>query len=234
MIIYKNIRIFFGGIQYGIDKNEQPLNKQQPFEQVAAFLSTEKIYFLDQVHSVKGMCIDQNSSVSDVAMTEGDFLVTNQRGSGLAIFTADCVPIVIYDFVHNCIAMIHAGWRGIVGGIISNVVSTMQIMYETKPEQVEVFIGPAARRCCYFVQNGVYKMLKESINCADSALFDHRNEGIFLDLPSAIEIQLVNKGIVKNRIQKQFSWCTLCNTTYYSYRREKSSMRNINVCVIVE
>lgn len=234
MIIYKNIRIFFGGIQYGIDKNEQPLNKQQPFEQVAAFLSTENIYFLDQVHSAQGMCIDQSSSVGDLAMAEGDFLVTNQPGSGLAIFTADCVPVVIYDFVHNCTAMIHAGWKGIAGGIISNVVSTMQITYETKPEQVEVFIGPAARQCCYFVQNDVYKMLKETVNCTDSDLFKHKNEGIFLDLPSIIEIQLINKGIFKNCIQKQFSCCTLCHTTYYSCRREKSSMRNINVCVTVK
>ena len=49
---------------------------------------------------------------------KADAVITNQKKLPIAVLTADCVPILLYDYKKNIIAAIHAGWKGAFKGII--------------------------------------------------------------------------------------------------------------------
>ena len=56
---------------------------------------------------------------------KADAVITNQKNLPLGILTADCVPILLYDYVNNIIGCIHAGWKGAYSGIIENTIIKM-------------------------------------------------------------------------------------------------------------
>src|SRR5262245_4430498 len=86
-----------------------------PFdESVAQFLDergmgNEPVAFLRQVHSADVVAVERGGLAG-----EADVLVTSRAGLPLAIFSADCLPIVVYDPDGRRLAMAHAGWRGTV------------------------------------------------------------------------------------------------------------------------
>jgi YfiH family protein len=86
---------------------------------------------------------------------QGDSIITNLENVGLGVFTADCVPVILYDEKNKAIAAVHSGWKGTYEEIVSKTVEKMTKCYETKPENLRVFIGPHIRECCYQVGNEV-------------------------------------------------------------------------------
>lgn len=82
---------------------------------------------------------------------EGDALITNQPGIGVAIRTADCLPILMADPRHRAVAAVHAGWRGVVSEIVPKAVEAMTREFGSKPEDLIVAIGPGIGPCCFEV-----------------------------------------------------------------------------------
>ena len=78
---------------------------------------------------------------------EGDFLITNQPGMGIAVLTADCLPIIFYVPQHNFVAAAHARWRASIAGIGIKVLENFNQQYNLDLSQVQVYFGPAARSC---------------------------------------------------------------------------------------
>lgn len=70
-----------------------------------------------------------------------DALVTNVPGLLVGVTVADCTPILVYDRRNRAVAAIHAGWRGTVGGIVTNTLHTMQQAYGTQPEDCLAYVG---------------------------------------------------------------------------------------------
>jgi len=140
-----------------------------------------------------------------------DGLITNRNDVALTVTTADCVPIVLYDPIAACIAVIHAGWHGPAGKIVINTVNLMMKEYQSKPANILAYIGPSAGPCCYEVGHEVaVKFGKNVVNYGK----------IFLDLKEENEYQLLEQGLVKDHIETS-EHCTICEENlFYSYRRE--------------
>lgn len=101
-----------------------------------------------------------------------DALVTNQPNLFLSVTAADCLPVFYFDSATKSVGMAHAGWRGLVAGILENVVTTMQKNYGTKPEDLLVIIGPHIQSCHYEVGAEVAaKFAKENIEERAGHLF---------------------------------------------------------------
>ena len=83
----------------------------------------KKIFLLNQVHSNKFHYISKHSKLNN--KLEGDALITDKRNIPIAVLTADCAPILIFDKNRGMIAAIHAGWRGAYRGIIKNVIKCL-------------------------------------------------------------------------------------------------------------
>ena len=151
-----------------------------------------------------------------------DALVTDAPRILLAVKTADCVPILLGDTQSGACAAVHAGWRGTLVSILPRALEQMTREYGTLPTDVRAAIGPAARSCCYEVGAEVIESFKKDF--PDSAnLFKATRAGhALVDLQRANREQLIEAGILPERIHTA-PLCTMCRTDlFFSYRREKS------------
>ncbi|MEG3767737.1 polyphenol oxidase family protein, partial [Alteromonas sp. 14N.309.X.WAT.G.H12] len=100
----------------------------------------DKLIWLNQVHSDKCVTLPTHCIDADAA-------ISRDHRFACAIMTADCVPILLANEQGNEVAAIHAGWQGLVKGIIGR---TLEKLVST-PEQVHGWIGPAISQGCYEV-----------------------------------------------------------------------------------
>ena len=110
-----------------------------------------KFVTLKQIHSDRVVVVSSPSpgrGAACCAPTEGDALVTNQPNILLGIRTADCVPILVYDSKRKIIAGIHAGWRGLISGIIEKTFAEMKSKGSFSQDCM-VAIGAALCASCF-------------------------------------------------------------------------------------
>jgi YfiH family protein len=146
---------------------------------------------------------------------EADALITDQPGLLLAVRTADCLPILVADPEHRAVAAIHAGWRGLLAGILKEVLGRMAQQFGSHPEALLIAIGPAIGGCCYEVGPEVATQFRE--------LFPERKDldgRTHLDLTEAARRQLLEAG-VRERSVAAAGLCTRClGEEFYSWRRD--------------
>lgn len=140
---------------------------------------------------------------------EGDALVTAEPGLALMVVTADCVPILVA--AGDRVAAIHAGWRGLVAGVIPATLERF-----AAPDRLTAWIGPAIGACCYEVGEEVAgAIVARSSDAVRSAGQRGRPH---LDLSLAAEIELGRCGVGEIR---RLAICTACHPwTLESYRRD--------------
>ena len=142
----------------------------------------------------------------------GDFIITDTAGLGIGVFTADCLPIVLYDEQHYACAVVHAGWRGAVNGIAARALDMMRFAFGTQPEHVRVYFGPSARRCCYSVGDDFYKNVPKY---ADMVLINGYFNNVLLNT-----LLLRDCGVREKNLYTANNVCTICDIDYWSYRRQ--------------
>ncbi len=127
-----------------------------------------------------------------------------------AVLTADCLPVLMTD--GETIAAIHAGWRGLLGGILTKAL--VQIPWRRKPL---VFLGPAISAEVFDVGEEVYRaFLKRSL--AFERGFAKRNGRWYADLYRLAAIELRGHGV---KAIYGGSWCTYQEEEkFFSYRRD--------------
>jgi polyphenol oxidase len=156
--------------------------------------NSKKIYLVRQIHSDKFIYIDANSKISNKKVM-ADAIITDKKKLPIAILTADCVPLLIYDKKRKMIAAIHAGWKGAYKGIIHNVIKFMHSK-RCSPENMTVAIGPSISVKSYevkkeFKKNFIIKNKKNSI------FFLKRKDKIFFNLLNYVKSQ-VKLSKIKN------------------------------------
>jgi polyphenol oxidase len=134
----------------------------------------------------------------------GDGLWTDEPGVALLKLTADCVPIALVREDRPGLALLHAGWRGLLEGIADAGVAAVG----GKPRAA---VGPAIGPCCYEVGPEVAEPFRLRFG-ADVV------RGRMLDLWTAAERALGEAGVPK---VERFDICTSCNPDlFFSHRRE--------------
>lgn len=214
--------LFFGDKNTAVFKNG-PYNLRA----LTAQLTLEKIVSIHQTHSNIGIIVSSAQQAAEIIsqFLEGDFLVTNVPTLGLAILTADCLPVVMVDEKNHAIGIAHAGWRGTQQRIVQKMLACMQKEYGTAANTVRVIFGPAMHVCCYEVTS-------EFLKNFDMQFFEHRDNKIFFNNSAANTAQLIAAGVVPEHIQSA-SLCTQCNMQFCSYRREREhALRQITVVAI--
>ena len=89
-------------------------------------------------------------------------LITNVPGYCVCVTTADCVPVLLYDKKQHVVAAVHAGWKGTVKHIVSNVMDHLNKMFGTQGEDVIACIGPSISLESFEVGDEVYDAFEES------------------------------------------------------------------------
>ena len=78
-----------------------------------------------------------------------DALITRDANLPLAVFSADCGILLLYDPIHRAVGAIHAGWRGCAAGIPEKTVQAMTAAFGTRPEDLVAAVGPCIQQCCF-------------------------------------------------------------------------------------
>lgn len=196
----------------------------------------KRLHWVDQVHGKH--IYDVDACPLSMQPAAADAMVSQQAGLGLAIMTADCVPVVLYQPASGQIAAIHAGWQGLAGGVIPAAVQRF-----TQAGEIQAWIGVCISQANYEVDSRVRDKLLAG--CRDSqALPAHTLSGterfdqlyvatsaahqttdsaackdkITLDLPKIAADQLSHAGV--NLANKAPISCSYADSHYYSYRRQ--------------
>jgi YfiH family protein len=144
---------------------------------------------------------------------ETDALITSERGLFLCISVADCVPILLFDPLHNAVGAVHAGWRGTASAILVAAVEAMHAEFGTLPAGLIASIGPSASACCYTVGADVASRFPTSFV---------REEGgeSFVDLKGVNRGLLLEAGLLPGNVELS-PYCTISDSSlFHSYRRD--------------
>ena len=173
-----------------------------------------------QVHGTDALVVDRALTSADRFSSGWDALVTDQRGIMVAVRTADCVPVLLYDPKRKIVAAVHAGWRGAVAGIVGKTITVMESRFGTVSEHVQVSIGPSAGVCCYEVDQTVLDKLPEACPDFQKVVRGQRGGKAHLDLKLLIREQARNAGVRQDAITS-VNLCTICHEDlFFSYRRD--------------
>jgi YfiH family protein len=165
-----------------------------------------------QIHSDRVLLVE-----SAGAQGEGDALISNRPGVGLAIRTADCLPVLIADPRTRAVAAVHAGWRGVASEIVSKTVHALCQGFDSKPEDLVVAIGPGIGGCCFEV--GPEVAVKFAPFFPELDLSGRAK----IDLVETTCRQLRRNGVGLGQISTS-GLCSRCNPELFeSYRRDRDA-----------
>ena len=181
-----------------------------------------RIARMRQVHGDRIVPIDD----AGAGAGEADGMVTATAGVGLAILTADCVPILMIAPAERIAMAVHAGWRGTVAGIAARAVAEGRRLFGVDPSAWHVALGPSIGVCCYEVSSEVGVDLERRWGAMGEAWRpageQPRGASVkrgMLDLRMANRRILVEQGLAPERIV-DVGPCTACaSSDFFSHRR---------------
>jgi len=158
---------------------------------------------MNQTHS------DVVTFVKSPRVYDSDGIYTEKPKLGLVVQTADCMPILLND--KKRIGAIHSGWRGLKNNIVEKAIKKFNV------NQLSISIGPHAQSCCYEIKEDVKKYFNDYTEVRDDMFFLNMSQ-VLKDLSEEQGFQLEISSI-----------CTICNSSYNSYRENKTSKRQFGV-----
>jgi len=191
-----------------------------------------KIILLNQIHSNKFYYINKTSKLNHKKFV-GDALITNKSNTPIAVLTADCAPILMFDNKKKIIAAVHAGWRGAYKEIVKKVVKFM-IKKGSSTKDITAAIGPCISLKNYEVkQDFIKKFIKKDPKC--KIFFKKIKDKNYFNLNKYVAYQLKSLNIKKIEIIHKDTFNIKNN--YFSARRsiscnENDYGRNISVIMI--
>ena len=155
---------------------------------------SKEIFLVKQTHSNKFLFLSKNTKIKNRSIT-ADAIITDKKDFPIAVLTADCVPILLFDKKRKMIAAIHAGWRGAFKGVISKVINFM-LKKGCDRKDIIVAIGPSITQKNYNVKlDFKNKFIKK--HKKNKIFFKNSNKLIYFDLPNYVKSQLKFNKISK-------------------------------------
>ena len=176
-----------------------------------------ELYFPSQVHKTKILQVTRATPKED--MMETDALVTNESNICIAVMSADCVPILLYDHKNNAVGAVHSGWRGTVARILEKSLNEMRRLFGTSGEDVYAGIGPSVSTDSYEVGEEVVQEVKQSFGSSDDLLTPTQDNKAKLDLWKANTIQLQEFGVPLKQIEVS-NLCTVKHNHHFFSARK--------------
>ena len=165
----------------------------------------------DQEHSINVSFCHDSGTISNC-----DGVFTNNIQNTCSIQVADCMPIFFCHRRLPIFGAVHAGWRGLVNGIL-DVTSNLLLKRGYNLHDFEVIIGPSIQECCFEVKNDISSKFNKNF------IKFFPNNIMKIDLQGHAIHNLINNGFDKEKIIKMKE-CTFCEEDrFHSYRRDGSS-----------
>ncbi|MBO5346313.1 MAG: peptidoglycan editing factor PgeF [Paludibacteraceae bacterium] len=178
-------------------------------------IESNNLFFPRQTHTNNVKCV---SETDDFEETDG--LISNIKGSCIGINTADCLPVLIYDPTHHAAATLHAGWRGLVGRIVTKGIEMMKREFGSAASDLLCAVGPAISTEIYEVGDELKTQFADA-GFPIEKIFIDRADWIksHLDLKAAVRFELLNNGITEQNIEVSDICTYQYSTKYFSARK---------------
>ena len=205
--------------------NKKNVKKNLNIAKRTLFKQNKNLIIPDQYHSNKCLIATVNNP-----FPKCDALVTSDNSLILGITAADCLPIIFYDQKNHVIGIAHAGWKGLVKGVLQNTLNKM-INLGAQNKSIKSIIGPCIRAGSYEVNKDFVKKLKTEYQ----KFAVRRMQKIYFDLPKLAKYILLESNISSvHDIKKN----TFSDKNYFSFRESKKKKqkdygRNLNLISLI-
>lgn len=192
-----------------------------------ALITTHRLpkapYWLEQTHSTTCLLINEQQTDH-----KADAAITKQINQPLVVLTADCLPILLCDKKGQEIAAIHAGWRGLLDGIIEETLKKL-----TSPfSEMMAWLGPRICGQCFEVGQEVTDAFLKKYPISKTAFVPTVKNKYLANLGEIATMLLKEAGIQLIYDSEQ---CTFENNSlFFSYRREGQTGRIANIICVLE
>lgn len=214
----------FASLNLGTARGDDPERVRENYRLFCAAIGTDvnRLVTTSQVHGN----VIRTAAASDIKTDlfrpnnyECDGLITDQPGLALTIYSADCIPVLLYDPVRRVIAAVHAGWRGTAQDIAGKAVRKMHQDYNCQPENILAAIGPGISQCCFETHADVPDAMTDALgDLVKPHILCLKNGKYKVDLKGINATLLTRAGVTADHIEVS-AHCTAClHETYWSHR----------------
>ena len=205
--------------------NKKDIKQNLNIAKRTLFKENKNLIIPDQYHSNRCLIATANNPYPKC-----DALVTSDSSLILGITSADCLPIIFYDQKNHVIGIAHAGWKGLVKGVVQNTLNKM-INLGAQKKSIKSVIGPCIRVGSYEVNNDFVKKLKTKYQ----KFAVRRMQKIYFNLPKLAKYILLNSNISEVHDTKKN---TFLDKNYFSFRESKKKKqkdygRNLNLISLI-
>lgn len=214
----------YASLNLGTTRGDDPDRVRENYRRFCAATGTDvsHVVMTNQVHgtvirtAVPG---DVKADLYDPEGYECDGLMTDVPGLALTIFSADCIPVLLYDPVRRAIAAVHAGWRGTAGDIAGKAVRQLCAQYGCRSGHILAAIGPGIGPRCFETHADVPQAMTAALGeTAFPHIISLENGKYQVDLKGINAALLERAGLEPGHIEVSCD-CTAClPEKYWSHR----------------
>lgn len=227
-------------LNLGVHRGDEPERVRENYRRFCAATHTDpaRIVMANQVHGVTVRRVTEGDIKADLLADtpfEADGLVTDVSGLTLAVFSADCVPILLFDPVKNIAAACHAGWRGTAGAIAAETVAAMVSDYGCRRENLRAAVGPAIGPCCFETDADVPRAMEKGLGPLAQPYIQDLGGGRYrVDLKQLNGAILRRSGLTADYLDISDA-CTCCrHQRYWSHRYTKGHRGSQAAVIMLE
>lgn len=190
----------------------------------------KRLQWLNQVHGTRTVLVAAGDR--PLRRRQADAGCITQPGDGVAVLTADCLPVLLCSRDGQVAAAAHAGWRGLLDGVLENAV----LATGRTGADLMAWLGPAIGPCCFEVGSEVRAAFLAAVDRNDGS--QETTAQAFTPLPGRSGKSLMDiYAVARHRLQAMGvdatyggSHCTVCEQRqFYSYRRDGVTGRMASV-----
>ncbi len=227
----------FSSLNLSSTRGDDPACVRENYARLCATVGADphRLVLTKQVHECTIRTVTEKDIQADVCapvQQECDALITRTKGLGLVVFTADCIPILLYDPVRKAVAAVHAGWRGTAGNIGGKTVERMQREFGTCPADLIAAIGPGISQCCFETDEDVPRAMETNLgDVVQPFLQTGPGTKFHVDLKGIHTALLRQAGVTNIEVCPDCTAC--CPDLYWSHRITKGRRGNQGAIILL-
>ena len=176
------------------------------------------IQYMNQVH---GNNLETIFSYSSLPIDETDSLFSSTSNIALGVLTADCLPIALSKNDGSEFAMLHAGWKGLLSGVIESTLTS----FTKGCSDVSAWIGPSISQKNYEVGNDLYESFIDKDDGSESNFIEKGNYKWLFSLHGEAK-RILGKYDINVDVSSE---CTFESESLFSYRRDQTENRILSI-----
>lgn len=229
----------WASLNLGVSRGDNPEHVRENYRRFFSAIGADgrKLVGTNQVHGGKVRVVtaaDWKGDPYERVDYEADGLMTDTPGVVLLIYSADCIPVLLYDPVRRVAAAVHAGWRGTAAGIAATAVERMKEVYDCRPEDILAAVGPGIGPCCFETHADVPDAMTAAFGGAAAAYMAPQPDkpGKWsVDLKAINAWRLREAGVAAEHIDV-CPLCTACRPDLYWSHRKMGNHRGVQGALI--